>query len=764
MGKSGAKANISEYTMSIHMGICAAGPGLQLLALKYGDKEIWRGSATDAGPLVINQPTLFGDVKKEGGVKGLGWVLPGKSDQVMPATLAAKLGLTTATCPGFRGLFSVFFTGTKGILESPIKALAAALAGNPSNNKGGFYWGANNPYLRSMSARVRRPSIGLNPAIALMRINDDSLGNQQWASNPGHMIYECLTNTEWGMGENPDVIDKPTFETAAQTLYGEQFGLNMIWTRQSEIGKFIGEILTHIQAALFVNPATGKHTIKLLRGDYNVDMLPVIDASNAKLSSFKRKAWGNISNEVVVTYTNAETGKDATVTSQDLAGIAAEGGVISASQNYYAVPNETLAIKLADRDLAAMVNPIATCEATVTREFWDTVSSDVVKLSWPEFNIEQIVCRVSLVSKTNNTITLGLYEDIFGLDHATYLSAGEGAWVNPSQPPTPATLYQFGTAPAFMTAAALKLSDPSSLAYPEVLSAIIVGADSDDDIGYDSVTNVADVNGTTTQQIVGSSGYQGTWAITSPLVAEAVTVLTDLPGLRGPEPVAGNFILIGTGADEYTEIATVQSVDGAGFRINRGMLDTVPRDWPAGTRAFVIPAAASVVDPTVRSAFEATPYRILTRTTVGRLAIADAPQINVSLSERPYLPNRPANVKVNGVGFGVVDASGGGNLTVTWANRNRLLESTQAMKWTEASVAGEAGQTTKITVSTTGGTLLATYSGITGTSFVITPPGLNSVVIQVFAEKAGKTSLQAMSFAVTLPPSGFSSGFSSGFH
>ncbi|TGW05671.1 phage tail protein, partial [Mesorhizobium sp. M2D.F.Ca.ET.145.01.1.1] len=211
------------------------------------------------------------------------------------------------------------------------------LMGNPANNKAGFYFGANNPYLRALAARVRRPSIGLNPAIALIRIPDDSNGNQQYASNPGHMIYECLTNTDWGMGELPSAINKAAFETAAQTLYDEGMCLNMIWTRQSEVGKFVGEILTHIRGAAFVDPSTGKHTLKLLRGDYDVDTLPVIDPSNAKLSTFKRKTWGDISNEVVVTYTNAETGKDASVTSQDLAGIAAEGGVVSSGQNYYGV-------------------------------------------------------------------------------------------------------------------------------------------------------------------------------------------------------------------------------------------------------------------------------------------------------------------------------------------------------------------------------------------------------------------------------------------
>lgn len=768
--KSGSQVEVHEYTMSLHVGICAAGDGLNLVALQYGDKEFWRGAAADQGVFPIDKQDLFGGLKKEGGVKGLLWWLPGKSDQLMPETLAKKLGLTSATCPGFRGLSSFFLTGTRAADEPSNPpwwsiGFLAALMGGAGNNKSGFYLGANNPYLRSLAARVRRPSIGLNPAIALIRIPDDSKGNQQYASNPAHMIYECLTNTDWGMGELPSAINKAVFETAAQTLYDEGMCLNMIWTRQSEVGKFIGEILTHIRAALFVDPSTGKHTMKLLRGDYDVDTLPIIDPSNAKLGDFKRKAWGDISNEVVVTYTNAETGKDASITSQDLAGIAAEGGVVSTGQNYYGIPHQGLAIVVGDRDLATMVNPIATCTATVTREFFKTVSSDVVKLSWPERNIDQIVFRVSEVTKGENTVELSLYEDIFGLDSASYLTPGDTGWQNPSVPPSPATLYQVGTAPAFMTAAALRLTDPSELVYPEVLSAVTVGPDSDDDVNFDLVSDVTDVNGTPSQASLGTRPYRGTWALDTALVAEAASIIAVFGGLSGYAPVAGDFILIGTGPDEYTEIATVQSIDADGVHINRGMLDTVPRAWAAGTQAFVIPASDTVADPTVRSAFEDTSYWILTRTTAGVLSLEDAPQVNVTLSERPYQPNRPANVQVNGVAFGAVSGVGISEITVTWANRNRILESTQAMKWTDADVAGEVGQTTKITVVDFAGNPIVSYSGLSGTSKVIPLADLNGkkqLSITVSAERDAKPSLQGMTHNMQLGPS-FSPGFNTGF-
>lgn len=753
--KGGSKVEIAEYAMSIHFGICTYSEGLQLLNIKYGEKEIWNGQATDAETFAINDPELFGGVKKEGGVKGLAWWLPGKPTQIMPESLANRLGRTSATCPGFRGLASIFLTGTRDVIESSAGGLISKLFNQPSKNQRGFYLAANNPYLRSLSARLRRAPIGLDPAKAMIQMPNSSLGRAQWAANPAHIIYECMVNTDWGMGENPAVIDKDSFEAAAHTLWTEGFGLNMKWSRQTEIGKFIGEVLSHIYGATFVNPLTGKHTIKLLRADYDVASLPVVDMSNAVLTNFKRKAWGEITNEVIVTMTNMETGKEETVMAQDLAGIASQGGLTSTSKNYYGVGSRDLALRLAERDLAMMVNPIATCEAEVSQAFFKSVVNGLVVLSWPEYDIERIVFRISEINRGDDTIKLSLYEDIFGLDYASYYDAGETDWQNPAEIPEPVSYYQIGTAPAFMTAAVLGKSDPSELTYPEAITNLVVAADSNDDISYDVVTYVADVNGTITRQNIGTRAYRSTFILTSPMVAAAQTLLPTLPGRRGAEPDVGQFVMFGTGLDQNTEICTVQAITDDGFLLNRGVLDTAPRDWPAGTRAFVIPAANVAADPTDRATFEDVSYWLLSRTSLGVLPLESAPRFNATLSQRPYLPNRPADVKVNGVAFGTVNATGLTTIPVTWSNRNRTLESQQVFKWTDGDVAGEPGQTTTIVVRDTAGNVLQQYDNLPGNEFNIPVNVLGqnpSIRVTALAKRNGMTSLQGYTLTVNITP------------
>lgn len=759
-GKSGSEIETYEYTMSMHVGICAAGQGIELLSVKYGEKEIWRGSLKRKSVVSIWKTDLFGGVKKEGGVKGMMTWLPGDRNQSLPHYIFSRLGLTRDTAPGFRGLASLFFSGTDddevidetlpGEIEGYNEARTTLHEGGDVGKVKGFLWAINNPYLRKLSARVRRAPIGLNPSIALIPIPDSSTNRKQFGANPAHIIFECMTNRDWGMGERPEMFDIAIWEAAAQTLYDEGFALNLQWTRQSEIEKFIGEVQDVIQAVLFVDPTTGKHTIKLLRGDYDVNSLRQITPSNAVLSNFRRKTWGDITNEVTVTSTNAETGKEESVTAQDLAAIAMQGGVTSTTKNYYAVAYQKLAIELAERDLAAAVRPLATCDASVSRAFWSSFTGEVLDVSWPEYGVDRVIMRINNIEKDGNRIKLSLYEDIFGAERASYLEPGESNWVDPAQPPAPLQHIHIGTAPAFMTARVLNKSDAGELDIPEAVAALAIGPDSDDDVSFELTTWVRDVNGQSRRKSIGTRALSSTFILPGGLVAEGTSFNVSYAASLGLSPQAGDIIQVGTGDDSLSEIATVESINSTGkLVLNRGVLDTTPKDWPIGTRAWVV---AETSDTRERATGEVVEYWPQTRTSAGVLDLADTPKVSVTLSDRAYKPNRPANVKVNGVGFGTLQVAATASVTVTWANRNRALEATQIQKWDDATVVPETGQTTTIEL-VMGSTVIKKYDELEGTNFVFPASDFGAGSngrIRVTSVRNGRTSLQGHEIGITV--------------
>lgn len=761
----GSKSRVVDYFMSIHYGICH-GPVDALLGIYIKERDAWPGKtaydddddsiegdftvsfqdfinslngntptatntvAIDAGPLTINRPDLFGGEKKEGGVRGTAHYLPGRSSQTIPENLAAKLGLTTATTPGYRGLASVWFHG--------------------GTNKG-FMWAQNNPYLPAAWFTVYRRPSGLTASRATIQ-----RGNLPPDANPAHIIYECLTNTDWGMGSPTTIIDVGSFENAGLTLIAEKFGLSMIWNQQATIEDFVKEVLDHIQATLFVNPRTGLLTLKLIRGDYDVDTLREFNPDNCNATNRQRKAWAETINEIVVTWTNPTNEQEETIAFQDLANIAMQGGIVSDSRNYYGVRNAELASDLGVRDIRSASYPLFSCDIEVDRTAWDLLPGEVCKFSWPDDGIEQIVMRVGKIDygrPGDMTIKASLLEDVFSLEQSEYTMPPTTGWTSPDQDPMPFAFTQLFTVPLPVLIAAGLDGLSTDDQYPRVVPGILAQQTGSDT--YQFVLNgpVALANGSTVIQPLGTF-LQTPYSETTVAMAEAAqTTMTgaqlgSVIGNGGPQ--LGGFLLVGSGTDFNMEMIMLDNYNAGTdtWTLARGVGDTIPRPWPVGTPVWYINTDFAVVDTYERIAGQTVNYQLQPRTSKGLLPLDQAPVESIKLTDRPYRPFRPANVQIGGVGFGLKTYTGArpANVAVTWANRNRLMEDQIVRRWTEGNVTPEAGQTTTIRCYISGtSTLITQYTGLTGTSFNIPYYDLQGhrlVGIEVLAVRDGFESLQ----------------------
>lgn len=570
-------------------------------------------------------------------------------------------------------------------------------------------------------------------------------------ANPAHIIYEALTNTDWGMGSPETAIDKAGFEAIALALYAESFGLSMIWTRQASIQDFIQEVLDHIQAVLFVDPSTGLLTLKLIRGDYDAETLPDINPSNAVLTDFSRKQWGDIINEIEVTWTNPANEQEETVIAQDLASITTQGGIVSDGRNYYGVRNASLAAKLAQRDLRSAGAPLATCEVEIDRTLWTLRPASVVKITWPEHGLDGVVFRVTSVDygrPGDATIKLSLAEDIFGLDFGDYVEPPSSEWEDSSEAPEPLTIERLFTLPLFFANQSPAAAFIETPVYPEVVAGVLGTTDQLDAYGHDLWDEVTLSNGDLEwQEIAGNLNIIGHAELTGALAAEATSAAVAYDTLIGDtSPTAGGFVIIGDGGEDENEIAMVDAISTGAADLIRGVLDTVPRAWPAGTPMWFVDEETIFEDPTVRSAGDTYSVKLLTRTSLGRLALADATLVSHTLTERPWLPNRPADVQVASVLFNTVDTpvdmTGRADpwVTISWVNRNRLTEDSQVLSWTDATVTPETGQTTGIRVfAEDGTTLIDEINGLSGTSHDVPDASFGSeavVLIQPFGERS----------------------------
>lgn len=735
-GKGGGsgKMEVADYYLSVHLGICL-GPIDALTGIYIGEKAAWEGEATAEQTIVINKPDLFGGVKKEGGAVGEVRFMPGKppGTATMLSTLAARLGLTSDTCPAYTGLASLFFVGSTG------------------TSSGGFKWGSNSPYLKSVWARVRRRS-NTFPAKAGEPSNYSDMGSN---CNPAHMIYECLTNTEWGMGASTGIIDVGSFQDCAKTFYNEGFGLTMVWTRQTTIEAFIGEILDHVQAMLFLNQRTGLLTLKAIRADYNPNLLSELTPDNCTITKFQRKVWGETINEINVTWTNPVNEQEETVTQHDLANIETQGAVVSDTRNYYGVRSPELAMKIAVRDIRSSAAPLASFEIECDRTVFGIVPGSVRRLNYPEYGIEDVVVRVNNIDygrPGDSTIKLSAIEDIFALPQSAYSVQDGTQWSDGAAEPSALERTKIITLPLYFATQVASQYALAAAEYPEVFAGALGSTSVRDTRGFELLGETTTATGGLEYQSLGSKNLVATSILQTSLAASDQSTLTYSElGLgaitAGAAPQVNGFAFIGDGAETDTEICLISAigVDFSSITFERGSLDTVPRAWPAGTVVRFVASGQTWAEETIYAAGQTANFKANPSTSLGSLGVDDAPVVSATFTGRPHLPQRPANVQVGTERFGSYFQHATSNISISWSNRNRLTEDSQVPLWNAGDISPEAGQTTTVRVLDMDRNVITTHNGLTGTSFSLPYAsfgGRSAAIVKVSSARDGLESLQ----------------------
>jgi hypothetical protein len=259
--------------------------------------------------------------------------------------------------------------------------------------------------------------------------------------NPAHMIREALTDTLWGMGYSDLDMDDVSFTAAASTLYDEGLGLSFEWAQQSPIEDLINEIKRHISAVVYIAPDTGLYTLKLIREDFTVGDLPVLDESHiVEISEASRKQPGELINCVTVTYTaslRGDTGSTEPIFDDNLVEI--QGGIVSAQVDYPGITTPVNAAKLALRDLRILSAPLLTCRIVADRFAADFYPSKPFVLNWPSLGFDNVVMRVDEMDSGNgidNKVTLTCIEDVFAFPSQALVMPNDPVGLSPVVAPT----------------------------------------------------------------------------------------------------------------------------------------------------------------------------------------------------------------------------------------------------------------------------------------------------------------------------------------
>lgn len=117
--------------------------------------------------------------------------------------------------------------------------------------------------------------------------------------NPAHAIYYIISQMI-GLGEQ--YINVFTFSQAADKLWLEDRGVNMLFDRQAPALSYLESLLNHIDGVLRWG-IDGRLHLKLMRDDEDTNLMQVVDES-IMLDDFglERKSWLDTQNEIKVQY------------------------------------------------------------------------------------------------------------------------------------------------------------------------------------------------------------------------------------------------------------------------------------------------------------------------------------------------------------------------------------------------------------------------------------------------------------------------------
>ncbi|QBQ71191.1 tail assembly structural protein [Shewanella phage S0112] len=725
MGGSSSQTVGYRYFLGLHMAICS-GPITSVNKIYVGKRLAWEGAVSTNSTIGINRPDLFGGDKKEGGIVGNLDVMFGDSTQVVNPYLQSQLGAFT---PSFRGVVSIVFRA-----RSPLSGLGGFSDNYVANGSGGGYVAAMSPYPKPWACEVTYiPGKSLLPAA--QNINSGS-------ANGAHIIYELLTNPDWGLGHNDLNIDIPSFEAAAQTLYDESFGLSLSYANQSPAEEFIENIQELINSVLYTDPQTGKFVLKLIRDDYDINTLPVFDETNIiSLNSFERPGYAELVNEAVIKFRRRGELVDSSVTFQDLASIQAQGGVISQTYDYRGIDSDSIIGKVGIRALKQASTPLARVEIIVNRKGWDIRPGDVIKFSWDAYGIEQAIIRVVDIdygTLTNGQIRIKGIEDIFGLPNNSYVNPGSTAWTDTIGPPLAIDNFIFEEVPYYILATTFSDADLAVLEETDCFVLASAEKPAQPSFSYQMHTKI------------GSGGTYafvatGTYPVVSTISSNVDRVQTIIPVNNATILASYTTGFYGFIGDEIVRFDGADAINGT-ITLGRGCMDTIPIEHVNGDKLYFVQLG---------SAFDLMKYiesaeircKLLNQTSVGVYDINLASEKSKVLIGRQNAPYRPSRVKVNDLYFPTYIQGKG--FTLTWDHQDRLQQTAGVDDWfTSFLGAPETGVSYWLRVIKTSpgtATILAEQDIGPGTTYNLIETGIPvgqiwTVEVRLYAKRDGESS------------------------
>lgn len=553
---------------------------------------------------------------------------------------------------------------------------------------------------------------------AAFRINASAAGNH--GMNPAHIIYYSLTNSD--MGRVPVArINDASFKAAADWYSAQGFGLCTEYDpSQESVADFQARICKVAGCSISRSPVDGQWYIDIANGEYDIAALDILTDDDVLDFAEQPTVLDSAVNSLSVTYFDPQIKDTVVAPPVQAMGLIDAFGTISQSTEYPEIPTGDLALRVAERDLRAIVTPLRSFTLTTTRACWAWRPGQYKRLQLPKRGIADMVVIVGDVQRgtlRSGAMQIVLTQDVYSLPSTTFVSMDPAADPTATQPPAPIVAQAAFEAPYIDVVAALSGADLAALpAAAGYLHA--VAADPAISRGYELFTSPD--GSAWTDVAAGDWCPMATTAAAHGYLDTAIGLAT----FGRPDEVH-----VGMAALWDAEIVRVDAIDATAGTITlaRGCADTVPATHAAGSRIWFW-QGNTPADTTEYTAGETLHVKLLTETSSARLDLSAATDMLVSFAGRASRPYPPGALKIAGSAY---PANVSGSFAVTWAHRNRVTQADQIIDTTAASITPATNTRYHLRLLDATGAVLVERSDIGATTATVALNYTGNVTLQL---------------------------------
>ena len=312
------------------------------------------------------------------------------------------------------------------------------------------------------------------------------------------------------------------------------------------------------------------------------------------------------------------------------------------------------------------------------------------------------IISLKLGTPADGTIQLQCVQDVFALANAIYAPPPKTEWTSHHHPPRPSPSRLVLTAPYYEIAQQMGDNAAQNLADADAF--LLVAAERPSNDAISASLWVSNDGSDYQERATLEFCPAGTLATAVGYLDTHITLVgTDLDLIS-----ANTHLQIDSGRN--AEIVGVTAINGSVITVKRGCLDTLPRRHNNGARWWAWDGYAAV-DEQTRLQGEQVSTAVTPATGQGVLALNQAPKDAITLTNRQVRPYPPANVQINHAYY--PDTVADGDITLSWASRNRLQQTMGLIGWTEAHVTPEVGTEYRVVVNNGPATLIDERTNVT---------------------------------------------------